>query len=320
MGIGKLICCEGDNTSFIWKSPYEDFNMFSQIIVHENQEAIFVRSGKIMDILGPGRYRLDTKNVPILTKAAHVFTGISIIHCEIYFVNKNVQMALKWGLDSKIRFIEPTSGVPVEIGVSGELSLQVADSLTLLVKNIGTLKGVAWNETGKGFAKSLKEAFRPLITAAVKSYLPVVIREFNIDIIAIDEQTDLISRELKKKINSGFLEYGLDIIDFYILTILLPEDDESFKELKKLHTVDLQKKTAAAEADVLAAKAQSQKAAEAAEADKEERIQCPNCRKFVPVGKFCNNCGVRLQSKCPNCGAALKPESRFCSECGMKIV
>lgn len=315
MGIAKLICYEGDNTSFIWKSPYEDFNGFSQIIVHENQEAIFVRNGIIMDVLGPGRHRLDAKNVPVLSKAAHIFTGISIFHCEIYFINKSVQMALKWGLDSKIRFIEPTSGVPVEIGVSGELSLQVADSMTLLVKNIGTLKDVAWNETGNGFAKSLKEAFRPLITSAVKSYLPVVIRKFNIDIIAIDEQTDLISKELKKKINSGFLEYGLDIIDFYILTILLPEEDENFQELRKLHTVNLQKKKAAAEADILAAKEQSR-----IKQDLDEEVKCPKCRKIVPTGKFCSNCGARLQNKCPSCGAVLKGEGRFCSECGTKII
>ncbi len=315
MGIAKLIYHEDDNSTFIWKSPYEDFNSFSQIIVHENQEAIFVRNGIIMDVLGPGRHRLDAKNVPILSKAAHVFTGISIFHCEIYFINKSVQMALKWGLDSKIRFIEPTSGVPVEIGVSGELSLQVADSMTLLVKNTGTLKGVAWNETGNGFARSLKEAFRPLITAAVKSYLPVVIREFNIDIIAIDEKTDLISKEFKKKISQGFLEYGLEIIDFYILTILLPEEDENFQELRKLHTVDLQKKKAAAEADILAAKEQSR-----VKKGQNEEIKCPKCRKIVPYGKFCSNCGARLQNKCPNCGTELKIESRFCSECGTKLV
>ncbi len=315
MGIAKLIYHEDDNSTFIWKSPYEDFNSFSQIIVHENQEAIFVRNGIIMDVLGPGRHRLDAKNVPILSKAAHVFTGISIFHCEIYFINKSVQMALKWGLDSQIRFIEPTSGVPVEIGVSGELSLQVADSMTLLVKNTGTLKGVAWNETGNGFARSLKEAFRPLITAAVKSYLPVVIREFNIDIIAIDEKTDLISKELKKKISQGFLEYGLEIIDFYILTILLPEEDENFQELRKLHTVDLQKKKAAAEADILAAKEQSR-----VKKGQNEEIKCPKCRKIVPYGKFCSNCGARLQNKCPNCGTELKIESRFCSECGTKLV
>jgi len=36
-------------------------------------------------------------------------------------------MGLKWGTPSKIRFIEPTYGIPVEIGASGEMNMTVAD-------------------------------------------------------------------------------------------------------------------------------------------------------------------------------------------------
>ena len=36
-------------------------------------------------------------------------------------------MAVKWGTDSKVRFIEPTLGVPVEIGASGEMNLAISD-------------------------------------------------------------------------------------------------------------------------------------------------------------------------------------------------
>ncbi len=39
--IAEIIKYEGDNSTFIWKHPSEDFNSLTQLIVHESQEAIF---------------------------------------------------------------------------------------------------------------------------------------------------------------------------------------------------------------------------------------------------------------------------------------
>ena len=53
-----VIKYEGDNSTFVWKHPGEDFNTLSQLIVHENQEAVFFRNGQALDMFGPGRYTL----------------------------------------------------------------------------------------------------------------------------------------------------------------------------------------------------------------------------------------------------------------------
>ena len=42
MALVKVIKYEGDNSTFVWKHPYEDFNTTTQLIVHESQEAIFL--------------------------------------------------------------------------------------------------------------------------------------------------------------------------------------------------------------------------------------------------------------------------------------
>lgn len=59
-GIIQVIKYEGDNTTFIWKHPTEDFNLGSQLIVHESQRAIFFKDGQALDLFGPGRYTLST--------------------------------------------------------------------------------------------------------------------------------------------------------------------------------------------------------------------------------------------------------------------
>lgn len=59
MEIASIIKYEGDNSTFIWKHPKEDFNTSTQLIVHESQEAVFFMNGQALDLFGPGRYTLE---------------------------------------------------------------------------------------------------------------------------------------------------------------------------------------------------------------------------------------------------------------------
>lgn len=257
MALSMLIKYEGDNSNFIWKFPKEDFNCLTQIVVHESQEAIFVKDGTIYDILGPGRYKLNAENIPLLSHALNWVTGISIVHCEVYFVNLAVQMSLKWGTDSKVRFVEPTAQLPIELGASGEMNLRVVDSKKLFVKLIGTMKGIAWEQSGKNFTKSIQNAFKPMISNAIKTTLSNVIKESNIDIVEIDNHLDKLSIGLQEVVNKGFIEYGLSTSELYVTNIVLPENDPNFIQLKELHTAAFTKKKAVVEADVEATKVES---------------------------------------------------------------
>ena len=273
MALSELIKYEGDNSTFIWKYPHEDFNNMTELVVHETQEAIFVANGQIADIFGPGRYKLDAQNIPILTKMVNIVTGVSVFHCEVYFINKTVQMAIKWGTDSKVRFVEPTLGVPVELGASGEMNLAVSDGRKLLTKLVGTMKGIAWGEEGPGFTKSLQVSFRPLMSTSVKSHLSAAIKQLNIDIVVVDEHLYELSELLREKIAPGFEEYGLTVPQFYLSNIVLPEEDKNFRRLRELHTITLQKRMAQAEAEVKSSQAESRASYMTAEAEAEAKIK-----------------------------------------------
>lgn len=272
MALAELIKYEGDNSTFIWKYPHEDFNKNTELIVHESQEAVFFANGQAADTFGPGRYKLDSENIPILTKLTNKVTGVSVFHCEVYFINKTVQMALMWGTDSRVRFVEPTMGVPVELGASGEMNLAVLDGRKMLIKLVGTMKGIAWQEHGSEFTNSFQKSFRPLISTAVKSNLSSAIKQQNIDIVEVDEQLDVLSSALREKILPGFEEYGLTIPQFYITNIALPEEDPNFRRLRELHTIELQKRMATAEAEVKTTQAKSKASYMTAEAEAEAQI------------------------------------------------
>lgn len=264
--IAEIIKYEGDNSTFIWKHPSEDFNSLTQLIVHESQEAIFFMNGQALDLFGPGRYTLETQNIPKLGKALNRTTGGETpFHCEVYFINKTVQMAVKWGTDSKVRFIEPSFGVPIEIGASGEMNLMVSDPRKLLIKLVGTMNGIAWDDRNGGFTKSLSASFRPLISTAVKTNLSAAIKSQNINILEVDESLSLLSNVLKSSIIPGFEEYGLTIPEFYVTTVVLPENDPNFRRIRELHTISLQKKMVEAETTIKTAMAESSAAITAAE-------------------------------------------------------
>ena len=255
-GLASIIKYEGDSETLVWKHPIEDFNLGSQLIVHESQEAIFFRDGQALDLFGAGRYTLETQQLPILEKLYKLPTDTEgTFHSEVYYINKTVQMALKWGTPEKVRFIDPLTGVPLEIGASGELNLQVQNSRKLLIKLVGTGKGISW---GDGVTGSLQAMFRPLIVNAVKTNLAAVIKNEAIDILEIDEKLDILSENLRQKMLPGFEEYGLTIPQLYVNRIVLPEEDPNFKRIRELHTITLQTRMYQAEATVKTAKAQSE--------------------------------------------------------------
>jgi len=257
-GLASIIKYEGNNDTFVWKHPIEDFNYGSQLIVHESQEAIFFKDGQALDLFGPGRYTLETQQLPLLEKAYALPTDTEgTFHSEVYFINKTVQMGVKWGTPDKVRFIDPLTGTPLEIGASGEMNIQVENARKLIVKLVGTMKGIAWDDVD-GFSKSIQSSFRPLITSAVKTNLAASIKSEQFDLLEIDEHLEIISDTLREKINAGFEEYGLSIPQLYVTSIVLPEEDPNFIRIRELHTLTLQTRTIQAEATVKVAKAQSE--------------------------------------------------------------
>lgn len=226
--VAEIIKYEGENNVFVWKHPLEDFNSLTQLIVHESQEAIFFMNGQALDLFGPGRYTLETQNIPKLGKLLNRVVGDETpFHSEVYFVNKTEQMAIKWGTDSKVQYMEPTYGFPVSIGACGEMSLRVNDSRKLLVKLVGT-------ESYLGQAR-LSDFFRAFLMTRVKTYIAKTIKAKAISIFEIDENLTDFSEEIRALLLDDFNDYGITLERFLVTTILKPDGDKQYEKFKELH-------------------------------------------------------------------------------------
>ena len=228
MALAKIIKYEGDNTTFVWKSPIEDFNTLSQLIVHQSQEAVFYKNGQALDLFGPGKYTLDTQNIPVLKRFLNLPTGGKTpFHCEVYFVNKTHQMAIKWGTDSQVQYMEPTYKFPLQIGCSGEMTLSVSDSRRLLVKIVGTEKGLTQTE--------LVQKFRAYLMSKIKPYIAATMQTAEFSIFEVDAHMDEISSALKEKLAPDFTEYGISLDKFFVTTIAKPDGEAAYEKFKDLH-------------------------------------------------------------------------------------
>lgn len=244
-GAASLIKFDGDSDAFIWKHPVEDFNLGSQLIVHESQEAIFFRDGKALDLFGAGRYTLETHNLPILEEVYKLPVGSDeVFHSEVYFINKAVQMGLKWGTDSKVKYIDPAYDLHIELGASGSFNLCVTDARKALLKLVGTAGSLSVGQVSNQVNISRKNdgsiaileitgKFKSLIMNAVKTNLVRVIKNNNISVFELDEHMDVISEEIRNIVNRGLDEYGFTMPEFYITTIVTPDDDPDFQRLKR---------------------------------------------------------------------------------------
>ena len=228
MALFDVIQYDGDNGTFLWKHPSEDFNMLSQLIVHQSQEAVFLKDGRVLDLFGPGRYTLDSDNLPLLSALVNLpFGGTSPFHCEVYFINKSDQMAIKWGTDSKVEYLEPTYRFPIQIGACGEMSLRVRDSYKLLTRLVG-VDDVLTRE-------GLSRHFRSAVITRVKTCLAQYMRESGVSIFEIDSHLEALSQKLQEQLAPDFEEYGLSLERFYVMTVLKPEEDPTYRKFKYLY-------------------------------------------------------------------------------------
>ena len=290
MKVADVIQFNNKNDYLVFKHPYEDFNSFTQLIVQEGQEAAFLYNGEITDVFGPGRWTLETGNLPGLSKSlGKLMGGKTPFKASVYFIDKTTKTGIKWGTDSKIRFIEPIYNFPIEIGCYGDANISVNDTKIILKKLVGPLRKVKLEENVKqdksfinlfssnkqkedeDITKSLKELIKPMIVNAVKESMPNAIIESKIDLLNADAHLKELNEKLKESINSYMEDYGLKVNDFYIVEISLPENDINFKRYKELHTVGIQEKMF--EADKLVRVAAARNEAESVEAERQITLE-----------------------------------------------
>ncbi len=322
----------------VYKYPLQDKQEImnsSTLVVRESQVAVFVHKGEIADVFGAGTYKLATENIPFLTKMLSLSTGgNSRIKADVYFVNTKRFLGLKWGTQNPIMMRDVDFG-NIRLRGYGTFAFKVIDAARFMKEVFGTNSIYRVNDIVTQYKSTLVQL------------LTDVIGESKLSALDLAAKYKELSKLVEEKSKEEFAPLGLELSNFVIENLSLPEDVEKMlDERTKMGVIEdkmgtyTQYKTANAIGDaaknpsaggiaglgvglgagVNMGAAFSEAAGSAKNTQKKVTIQCVKCGATISGdSKFCPECGATQAISCPNCGEPISKGSKFCVNCGHKI-
>ncbi len=228
-GVSELMIARPDEAKglIIYKHPDGTIPMKSQLTVEPDEVVIFFRDGKPGGAFTqPGRYTLDTGNIPFLSNFVDSFTGGNVLIAEAFFVTTREIPEVKFG--ARIGDLEdPKSGVAVQTMAHGTFALRVIDPTKLLVSLVG-LGRADDNEQFLGW-------FRDLLQKTVRERVAELMVEKRMPLLDVTSgaMTSEIEAAILESVQRDVEPYGMRITRIGDFVIAIKEEDEA--ELKRLY-------------------------------------------------------------------------------------
>jgi membrane protease subunit (stomatin/prohibitin family) len=189
-----------------------DFLTGSQLVVQENQVAVFYRDGRATDQFRAGRRTLSTENLPILASISRLaFGGHVPFRAYVYFVNLKVFTDMRWGTPNPILFRDSEFGL-VNLGARGTSAIRIIDHTRFLNTIVGT--------QGLQTTPKIKDYLRQIIASRFATVLP----EVQTTVADLPQQYPNLSARMKAALTDDFSQYGLELVDLIVENVTLPSE------------------------------------------------------------------------------------------------
>lgn len=350
---------ENPNSNIIvFRYPMQNnqVNRGSNLTVRESQAAIFSHQGKMADVFLPGRYKLETDNIPLLTKLMSWKYGFeNPFISEIFYVSTRLFKNQKWGTSNPIMIRCKEFG-PIRVRAFGSYAFRVADPYIFMTE----LSGTGGQYTTNEITDYIRSMLITCISQAVgESQLPI-----------LDLAANLIElgKVVKKTIDDKVRDMGLQIAQFNVENFSLPEELQ--KAMDGNAALGMQRgnwdmQMQSRQMDIMGKAASNPGAgnvmapmmgmgmgmgmgnmmgqmmgqgmqnvqgfqqpggfgpgaAQAQPAATPHGAPCPKCQKpTTPGAGFCMGCGQSLAAvACPKCQKPVTAGAKFCMSCGQQM-
>lgn len=225
MALIDVVRCEINDKEFCQKFHSDDLRIGTQLVVYPAQTAFFVKGGQICDEFQSGTYTIKTENIPILNKLINIpFGNKSPFKAEVWFVNQISKLDVKWGTPHPIQLEDSRYGVIVPVRAFGQYGIKITNPRLFLESLIGNMTGFSIDK--------IEQYFRGKVISQLSALISSKIAIDRISILDINAHLLDMSNYCQEQLNAIYNKYGIDLIDFSIMSVNVPQDDPSVVKLK----------------------------------------------------------------------------------------
>lgn len=187
----------------------------AQLIVRESQHAQFVYLGQFGDTFGPGRHRLTTDNIPVLTRLkSWKYMFESPFKVDIYFLNTRLFTGNKWGTANPVMMRDSDLGV-VRVRAFGTYDFRIVNPALFLKDVAGSDHDFTLDEFSETMRSRIVSVFSDALASA------------NIPLFDLASRYGEIGEALLPVINPIVTaKYGLQIPSFIVENVSVPAEVE----------------------------------------------------------------------------------------------
>ncbi len=204
-----------------------DIKNGAKLTVRESQSALLLSEGKIVETFAPGMHSLSTKNYPIFSQIFGAKYGFnSPFKADVYFFSTKQFVNLKWGTQTPIMMQDSRFG-QVRLRAFGTYNLRIIDAAKFLREYAGTFPMLTIFE------------FEAQIRDFIVAKFSEIIASLGIPAIEITKNISHINEQITPKIAPFFEEFGLEIKNFTIASVSLPDEvSKTFDTVTSMNMVD----------------------------------------------------------------------------------
>ena len=336
----NIIRYSGDKDILVWKYHYSFLEEGSILEVNETQEAVFMKNGEIYDIFTPGTYTLNSESLPRLNHSFESMFKKKTFEANIWFINTTTNLDIKWGTPTPIQIQDPKYNVFIPLRSYGQLGIQIVDASKFMLKLVGNV-----NKFDK---ESLLKYFKGLCLMFVKDIISVYVIHKKISVMEINAYMEELSKYVYEKLIPYFATYGIQLINFCINDISVPENDTTVIKIKEALAKKAEMKIVGYNYEQKRSFDTLQTVAElslkgksnneinnvildrvSTVLDNQQTKECPNCKtKMLAKKRYCSDCGFDTEKNepihnnvvCNKCGTEYSRTSKYCPECGTSLI
>lgn len=226
MALIDVISVETDDRELVSKFPSDNLRVGSQLVVHPAQTAFFVHGGKIADEFTAGTYTLKNEEIPLLNSLINIpFGGDTPFRAEVWFVNQVHKLDIKWGTTHPLQLEDPRYNIIVPVRAYGQYGIRVATPRTFMETLVGNLTSFSTDK--------IEQYFKGKVIMQLSSLLAQKIALDNVSVLDINTQLLEMSAYCQQQLNLSLIHYGIELVDFTIMSVNVPDDDPSIQRLKE---------------------------------------------------------------------------------------